>query len=88
MYRVLAFRVLAGVAVVRWSRPAWPRPRGSLLEIFVNPLNLVGPLWPRVGVILPIVLAVSGRQCRSGGARGPVWTILVLPIALAMVASA
>ncbi len=59
---------------------------GIMLEIFVNPLNLVGPLWPRVGVILPIVLMFQGGVLlwrRSW----TVWTMLVSPIGLAMVAS-
>ena len=42
--------------------PIWPLPMsverstktiGILLEVFVNPLNMVQPLW--VGVLLPIV---------------------------------
>jgi hypothetical protein len=76
--------------------PIWPLPldrerlaaaAGILLEVFVNPLNLVAPVWPRVGVILPIVLLLVGgaslarRSC-------PAWAILVVPIGLAIVASA
>ena len=45
--------------------PVWPLPMdrirlaataGILLEIFVTPLNLVAPIWPWVGVILPVSL--------------------------------
>ena len=60
---------------------------GILLEIFVNPLNLVAPLWPRVGVALPIVLLFQGGFSlvrRSWSA----WGMLVVPIALATIASA
>jgi hypothetical protein len=76
--------------------PVWPLPMdgarlasaaGILLEIFVNPLNLVAPLWPRLGVAIPIVLLFLGGISllrRSWSA----WGILVLPIGLAMIASA
>jgi Dolichyl-phosphate-mannose-protein mannosyltransferase len=76
--------------------PVWPLPldrgrladtAGLLLEIFVNPLNLVAPLWPRVGVIFPIALLFVGGVSLARRSW-PDWTILVLPIALAMVASA
>jgi hypothetical protein len=73
--------------------PIWPpslanlsRATGILLEIFVNPLNLVAPIWPWLGVILPLTLALAG--CLWLAVRSwPAWTILVLPIALAIVAS-
>jgi hypothetical protein len=77
--------------------PVWPlipldahrlaSSTGILVEIFVNPLNLVAPLWPRVGVALPIVLLFQGGialKRRSWRA----WGMLVLPIALATIASA
>jgi hypothetical protein len=76
--------------------PVWPLPMdaarlasaaGILLEIFVNPLNLVAPLWPRVGVVVPIALILLGGISllrRSWLA----WGTLVLPIGLAMIASA
>jgi hypothetical protein len=76
--------------------PVWPLPigrarleavAGILLEIFVTPLNLVAPLWPWAGVMLPVLLLVMGL--RSLARRSwPACTILVLPIALAVTASA
>ena len=35
------------------SRGGLTKAAGILLEIFVNPLNLVPPIWPWAGVILP-----------------------------------
>ncbi len=76
--------------------PVWPLPMdaarlassaGILLEIFVNPLNLVAPLWPHVGVAIPIGLLFLGGISllrRSWPAFG----MLVFPIGLAMFASA
>ncbi len=76
--------------------PVWPLPMdrgrleagvGILLEIFVTPLNLVAPFWPRLGVILPVGLLFLGvwslarRSWRE-------WAILVMPVALAIFASA
>ncbi len=74
--------------------PVWPlscdnlsRALGILLEIFVNPLNLVGPFWPWVGVMIPLSLLMAGGV--SLARRSPrVCALLVLPIALAMGASA
>ena len=76
--------------------PVWPLPMdrgrlaaaaGILLEIFVNPLNLVAPVWPWAGVVLPVVLLLLGAWSLARRSW-PAWAILVLPIALAMVASA
>jgi hypothetical protein len=76
--------------------PIWPWPisparlaetAGILLEVFVNPLNLVAPLWPQVGVALPLVLLIAGGLSLARKSL-PIWAILVLPIALAIVASA
>ena len=77
--------------------PVWPlfpvdtgrlaKTAGILLEIFVNPLNLVASLWPRVGVALPILLFFQGGIAlarRSWAVLG----MLVLPIVLATIASA
>ena len=33
---------------------------GILLEVFVNPLNLVAPVLPALGVVLPLVLLLLG----------------------------
>jgi hypothetical protein len=77
--------------------PVWPlfpvntgrlaSAAGILLEIFVNPLNLVAPLWPRLGVAFPIVLFLMGGISLWRRAW-PAWGILVLPIGLATIASA
>jgi hypothetical protein len=58
-----------------------------LLEVFVNPLNLVAPFGSRIGVILPLLLVLfgGGSLCRRSGISG---LMLIAPIALAMVASA
>ena len=56
--------------------PVWPLPinrarleaaAGILLEIFVTPLNLVAPVWPRVGVVLPVLLLLLGAWSLRGG---------------------
>jgi hypothetical protein len=73
--------------------PIWPLPMsvrrthkaiGILLEVFVNPLNMVHPRW--VGVILPLLTLLIGVYAlarRSWSA----WIVLVVPILLAMLAS-
>ena len=50
-------------------------------------LNLVGPIWPWAGVVIPLSLVLAGGVSLARRSR-PAWAILVLPIALAMVASA
>jgi hypothetical protein len=57
---------------------------GILLEIFVNPLNMVAPPW--IGVALPIVFFFLGGASLLRRSAS-VWAILVLPIALAIAAS-
>ncbi len=68
------------------SRGSLSKAIGILLEVFVNPLNLVAPTWPWAGVILPVSFMLIGgvSLVRRSTAE---WAILVLPIALAMVAS-
>jgi hypothetical protein len=70
-----------------FSREGIAKAVGILLEVFVNPLNLVAPIWPWLGVVVPAVLLLVGglllsRRCWA------VATLLILPIALAMIASA
>ncbi|HZW30438.1 MAG TPA: glycosyltransferase family 39 protein [Isosphaeraceae bacterium] len=60
---------------------------GILLELFVNPLNLVAPLWPRVAVLVPVLLLALGGVSRFQRSW-PTGLLLVLPIVLALVASA
>ena len=76
--------------------PVWPLPMdrarlaaaaGILLEIFVTPLNLVGPVWPWAGLVVPVLLLLVGGWSLARRAW-PEWAILVLPVALAVVASA
>ena len=57
-----------------------------LLEVFVNPLNLVGPIWPRFGVLLPLFLMQVG-EISMARRSWSTYLLLVLPIALAMIAS-
>jgi hypothetical protein len=63
------------------------RSAAILLEIFVNPLNLVAPVAPWLGVVLPVVLLLAGAAWLARRSW-PVWAMLVLPIALACLASA
>ena len=56
---------------------------GMLLEVFVNPLNLVGPIWPRFGVILPLLLLLVGELSLARRSWST-YLLLVLPIALAI----
>ncbi len=59
---------------------------GVLLEIFVNPLNLLAPVLPAWWVALPIVLLLIGAG--SMAARdGAAWLVLTLPILLAVAAA-
>ncbi len=76
--------------------PVWPLPMdrarlaaavGILLEIFATPLNLVAPVWPRVGVVVPVSLLLLGLGSLARRAW-PNCAILILPIALAIVAAA
>jgi hypothetical protein len=76
--------------------PVWPLPMnlthllesaGILLEIFVNPLHLVAPFWPWLGVMLPLLLMLAGGT-RLARQSLPAWALLVVPITLALVASA
>jgi hypothetical protein len=75
--------------------PLWPWPvsaddlhkaGGILLEIFVNPLNLVAPIWPSAGVILPVLLVLLGGASLARRS-GMTCLLLTLPIFLAIVAS-
>jgi hypothetical protein len=74
--------------------PIWPLPMsvyrtqktlGILLDVFVSPLNMVYPPW--VGVLLPLmtffigVVSLARRSWRA-------WVVFVVPILLAMIASA
>jgi hypothetical protein len=76
--------------------PVWPLPMsaeratataGLLLEVFVNPLNLVVPALPWLSVLLCSLVMFTGAA--SLVRRSPMaCSILVFPIALAIIASA
>jgi len=75
--------------------PLWPRPSapvslvkagGILLDLFVNPLNLVPPMLQCFGAVLPLSLLVGGAV-RLFRRSWPVWLMLVLPVGLAVIAS-
>jgi hypothetical protein len=60
---------------------------GVVLEVFVNPLNLVAPVYPALGVILPVLLmSIGGFSLTLRDRRA--FLILSLPILLAVVAAA
>ncbi len=59
---------------------------GILLEIFVNPLNLVAPIGLGVGVIVPLVILQVGEVAMARRSWAT-YLLLVLPIAMAMMAS-
>src|SRR5262249_51207769 len=73
--------------------PIWPLPMsvertykaiGIVLEGWVNPLNMVHPLW--LGVLLPLMTMLIGTYAlarRSWAA----WLVFVVPILLAMFAA-
>jgi len=74
--------------------PIWPFPPsvlrsyetiGILLEVFANPLNMVHPLW--IGVFLPLLTLLAGAYSLARRSW-PAWVVLVMPIVLAMLASA
>jgi hypothetical protein len=68
-----------GLENLRWSA-------GILLETFVNPLNLVLPFW-RASIVLPVLLMVAGSVALARRSW-PACLLLLLPILLAMAASA
>jgi hypothetical protein len=57
---------------------------GILLEVFVNPLNMVHPLW--VGVLLPLLTLLIGT-CSLARRSWRAWVVFVVPILLALLAS-
>lgn len=68
----------------------WPellKLGGVLLEVFVNPLNLLLPGPPALGVILPLALFLLG-SFSLGRREWAGFLILALPIALALAAAA
>ncbi len=68
------------------TRDDLARDVGLLLEVFVNPLNLVVPARVQAGVILPLVLLVAGAVAL--GRRSPrAFLLHVGPIGLALIAA-
>jgi hypothetical protein len=83
MYRFWDFAFLR---VVPLDRHALSRSSSILLEIFVNPLNLVAPVLPSVGVVFPLVLLLIGAMALARRS----WLsflMLALPIVVALIAS-
>jgi hypothetical protein len=81
-----AFWDFAFLRVVPMNAASLSKTIGIVLEIFVNPLNLVAPVWPGAGVVLHLVLVFLGGWSlarRSGAA----FLMLVLPIVFAGIAS-
>ena len=69
------------------DRPELIKLGGVLLEVFVNPLNLVAPVEPAVGVVLPVLLCLIGGFSLALRDRRP-FLILAVPILMAIVAAA
>jgi hypothetical protein len=66
---------------------AWRTFGGVLLEVFVNPLNLLPPALPAWLVLIPSVLIAAGAWA-LGRRNRTVLLILALPVALAVLAAA
>ena len=60
---------------------------GILLEVFVNPLNLVAPVLPALGVAFPLVLLILGGSSWIRRDRTS-FLMLTIPILLALAAAA
>lgn len=62
------------------------RTADLLLEVFVNPMNLLAPGGSRLGVVLPLILLIAGGL--SLARRSPrSFLLLAVPVAMAMAAS-
>lgn len=59
---------------------------GILLDVFVNPLNMVAPVVPPFGVVVPILMLAIGGVSLWRRDRA-FFSLLVLPVLLAIVAS-
>ncbi len=71
----------------------WPLTRekllksaGLLLEVFVNPLNLLVPAGSMIGVVIPLLLLFAGGIFWARRSAST-FSLLVIPIVLALVAS-
>ncbi len=73
--------------------PIWPLPMsvertyktvGILLEVFVNPLNMVHPPW--AGGLLPLLVFAIGTATVARRSP-PAWIVFVVPIMLAILAA-
>src|SRR5262249_17836031 len=84
---MFAFWAFAFLPVAPLSAANLARSAGILLEVFVNPLNLVGPNWPRFTVLVPLSLMAAG--CAALLRRSwQSWAILVSPAMFAVIAAA
>src|SRR5262249_13618234 len=79
MYRVWDFAFWPERAA---SRDGLSWATGHLLELFVNPLNLLCPGKSRLGVVLPLFLLLVGALSMARRS-GPNFLLLVTPIILA-----
>jgi hypothetical protein len=82
MYRFWAFAFSPQPDDPSWL--SWAA--GHLLEVFVNPLNLLCPWSSRLGVILPLPLLLIGGASLARRAGLP-FVLLVSPILLAILAT-
>ena len=68
------------------TRDGLLKSAGLLLEVFVNPLNLLAPGGSQLGVVLPLLLLIAGSLTLAR--RSPrIFLLLVAPIAMALAAS-
>ena len=84
MYRFWDFAFLP----LHWppDRQGLLKTAGLILEVFVNPLNLLTPAGFRPWVVLPLVLLVAGAVAMAR--RSPLRSVtLAAPVAIAMAAS-
>jgi uncharacterized membrane protein len=64
----------------------WNHSAGIILETLVNPLNLILPLAAQPAAILAVLLLMLGNVAMFQRSR-TIWSVLVLPILLAIIAS-
>jgi len=83
MYRFWAFAFLP---VGASTRDVLSRATGQVLEVFVNPLNLLCPGSSQLGVVLPSSLLLVGAFSMARRSA-PSFSLLIAPILLAVAAT-
>lgn len=68
------------------TRDGLLRSAGLLLEVFVNPLNLLAPAESQLGVLLPLSLLIAGGVSLARRSTNT-FLLLICPLAFALVAS-